>query len=87
MRDWELVPTLVVKGASFLPGGYIIQWGFQLGPTIVFPVAFAGIQPVVTFSVTGSSSAVPTIATGPSLTGFSISQTVGVHWMAIGQAA
>lgn len=90
----QAVPSITsgggtVKAASFLPGGFIIQWGSTTGPNIVFPVTFAaGILPTVTFSVTGTNppGIAPTIAAGPSTTGFSISQPVGVHWIAIGQA-
>lgn len=83
-------------GVTFLPGGFLLQWGFTQNGTnaTTFPVQFgAGWLPVVTFSVTNSNFTGPIISsTAPTATGFQVLQTPGgvvnipYTWHAIGPA-
>lgn len=83
------VPTApAITGATFLPGGFLLQWGQQLNAgsqVVMFPKAFNGatFQPVVT--VGSASGGVPLIA-GPAFDRFTAIGNTYFWWMAIGQA-
>lgn len=74
------------KGVSFLPGGFLIQWGTSsTGNPTVFPVAFS-VSPSVVMTPGGTlnNTLVP-IVTLNGLTGFSVSSNVSSYfWHAIG---
>jgi hypothetical protein len=90
------VPTIAANGATFLPGGLLLQWGSGTsGAAVVFPVAFTAaiFAPRVTVTPaggTGSTTTPPVITTLPTATGFNVGNNGGqvfqYYWMAIGQA-
>jgi hypothetical protein len=85
------VPTAALRGATFLPGGLLLQWGKEASTgAVVFPVQFgAAFAPTVTFSVTGSvGNNVPIISVVPSATGFTVvpAGPANLFWIAVGPA-
>lgn len=91
------VPTVAANGASFLPGGLLIQWGTDTKNTAqstTFPVAFGAAAYSVVFTptaITALANGLPLVS-AKSATTFTIGNTTGnvqsytYNWIAIGPA-
>lgn len=89
-------PTAATNGASFLPGGIVMQWGrFNVvtDPGIVpFNFSFSGAPYIVNATLqSGAAESILRLSIAPTSTGFNYSidnpggPTV-IHWLAIGSA-
>ncbi len=91
------VPITSGNGATWLPGGFLLQWGTSTsGVGVVFPTPFMVapvFQPRVTVTPIGATATCttpPCITSGPTNTGFTVLNSAGqvfnYSWHAIGQA-
>lgn len=91
-------PTKSTNGATFLPGGILMQWGTEDSPStngqVTFPTAFAAAPYSINVTIGYSSSADVTVvvssSTPPTATTFNWRRSGSaskLYWMAIGPAS